>query len=175
MIVNCPNCSERFQILVKPVEQRLAGSSIHESSIVTPNVLRAVEEFVDGLGPGRRSNRDLHMNYTSQQIERGWPKVSRIALGKALRRLGATPWRDATERGYDIPAENQTHDVIPVKTKHHGEIQVPVSETKRPFEVEGPADWQEPAFPEPKRAEASPFRYEHQDEYDEQGNPVAPF
>jgi hypothetical protein len=162
MIVNCPNCSERFQILVKPVEQRLAGSSIHESSVVTPNVLRAVEEFVDGLGPGRRSNRDLHMNYTSQQIERGWPKVSRIALGKALRRLGATPWRDATERGYDIPAENQTHDVIPVKTK-------------RPFEVEGPADWQEPAFPEPKRAEASPFRYEHQDEYDEQGNPVAPF
>src|SRR5688500_1203943 len=66
MIFKCPTCEQRFTIEAKPINPPLSGASIHGTSILTPNILRSVEEFMKYIGPGRRSNHQLHLAYLEE-------------------------------------------------------------------------------------------------------------
>jgi hypothetical protein len=105
MLINCPNCSSHFKVVVQPVG---STQKSHPSSPITSKALRSVQAFMRQRGPGDYPFRDLVMAYHSDRLtgrgaEDSWPALNDNAFSRALTRNGAQRWRTAKERFYTIP------------------------------------------------------------------------
>lgn len=103
MLIVCPcGCDHKFTVSVKSV----SGVTINPDSPLTGSVLRAVLEFMRHRGPGRATVAELYEEF--KRADAPWATggrgLSYGAFARALRRNGAIPWRNAVQRGYDIPA-----------------------------------------------------------------------
>ena len=95
-IIACPNCRQSLEI--RSVD---AGEGSDQPLGTTE--LKAVQSFIRVSGPGRKYASELHAAYTLWSEGQGWPPLTKNGLARALRMCGATPWRSAIGRGWQLP------------------------------------------------------------------------
>lgn len=98
--VNCPNCHHDVEIRIMGTAPRTKKSA---TGSISSAQLKAVLGFMRRLGAGRKTTTYLYSLYLGQQETFHLPNLTPNTLGRALRLNGATPWRTADERGWDIP------------------------------------------------------------------------
>ena len=111
MKITCPSCENDFVVLVRPADPDQKKRPT--DSPITPAMLRSVLEFMREIGAGRETVSDLQKAYAIRRVDRGWPEIGRQAFVLALQRNGATRWRTAAGRGYDIPEISQDQAPAP--------------------------------------------------------------
>lgn len=99
-IIACHACGADNEVRVVASQPR--RKHVDDRSVDT-RTLRAVLEFMKRVGPGRKTTSELHALYGHQRSTFQAPDVSVAALGRALHMNGAKKWRNAQERGWEIP------------------------------------------------------------------------
>lgn len=111
MLIHCPDCQARFKVSVAAIDH--TGQEVSKDSPVTPKVLRAVLEFMRFMGPCRLSVPAVVKAYEDRRRAQNWPRITERALLDSLKRNGATRWRTASVRGWDIPALEPDQEAAP--------------------------------------------------------------
>jgi hypothetical protein len=100
--LTCPNCHHDIAVTLVGVPPR----GKNPAGVLTGKVMRSVLEFMREQGEGRVVSTAAYDAYISNpKVTSGeWPSITPQALFLALKANGATKWRDAMRRGYEIPA-----------------------------------------------------------------------
>lgn len=96
-MMTCPSC--RSELRVTHVDDHAEG----QHRLPDANESAHVRGLIADLD-GRLTSAEIRAMYDRRAAEEGWPELSDKALGRRLRAAGATSYRTATERGWDISA-----------------------------------------------------------------------
>lgn len=108
----CPSCGSHLTVTLAATEKRPARPS--SQNTIGAGDLRDVFDLMTRLGPGRRKTDDLF-----SQFEQSHPlnRMTKNGFARALRMNGATPWRGAEGRGWDLPKlEQDQRPAVPAPT-----------------------------------------------------------
>ncbi len=102
--IPCPHCRKSIKF---SAPEPASGSD----NMLGTRELRAVRDMLQNHQPGRHTISEIHAFYELHRSGFGWPPLSKNALARALRQYGATPWRNAQGRGWDLPRLERDHPV----------------------------------------------------------------